>query len=179
MGSHVSYPLVIYHLVSLKSQFHLITTEKFQGIIKELSNYEIYPNSENDHLPDNKQLAEKFKLPQAKLNKILKELLENLIISFNDHPLPIKNTVHILYVSPYIDPEEKNKEWIQKQWENAMIFSIALPITPRIGEHVEISFGKLSYGWGSEDKYYDGYVHDVRHKIYWHISRDLSFYIPK
>jgi hypothetical protein len=165
MGAHISYSLVIYHLVSLKRQFHLITAEKFRGVIKELSNYDIHPNSENDHLPDNKQLAEKFKCPQVKINKILKELLENLISSFNDHPLTIENTVHIVYVSPYIDPEEKNSDWIHMQWQKAISISMVLPVTPRIGEHVEISFGKLSYGWGSEDKYYDGYVHDVRHKI--------------
>jgi hypothetical protein len=57
MGAHVSYPLVIYHLVSLKSQFHFITDKKFQGVIKELSNFEIYPNSDNNHLPDWKALS--------------------------------------------------------------------------------------------------------------------------
>jgi len=67
MGAHVSYPLVIYHLVSLKSHFHLITAEKFQGVIKELSNYEIHTNSENDHLPDHKQLADRLKCNQTKM----------------------------------------------------------------------------------------------------------------
>ena len=60
MGSHVSYPLVIYNLVSLKSQFRFITDEKYQGVIKELSNYEIQFNSDNDHLPDHTQLAGKL-----------------------------------------------------------------------------------------------------------------------
>ena len=43
MGSHSNYPLIIYNLVSMKSQFQFITAEKFQGVIKELTNYEIYP----------------------------------------------------------------------------------------------------------------------------------------
>lgn len=41
MGSHASYPLIIENLVSLKSQFQFITEEKFQGVLKELSEYEV------------------------------------------------------------------------------------------------------------------------------------------
>jgi len=40
-----------------------------------------------------------------------------------------------------------------------------LPVTPKIGEYVDISFGKTSYSFSTEDKYYSGYVHDVRHTI--------------
>lgn len=165
MGAHTSYPLVIYHLVSLKSQFQFITVEKFQGVIKDLSNYEIYPNSENEHLPDHIQLAEKLNCNQLKMNKILKDLLNNLINSLNDHPLTIKDKVHFLHVSPYIEPEEKNKDWIQKAWEKSISIPVILPVTPRIGEYVEIPFIRTSYGFSTDDKYNYGYVHDVRHTI--------------
>jgi hypothetical protein len=166
MGAHASYPLVIYHLVSLKSHFHLITIEKFQGVIKELSNYEIYPNSDNDHLPDHTQLADKLKCNQLKMNKILKDLHDNIIKGFNDHPLIIKDLVHILHVSPYIDQEDKkNKEWVHKEWERAISIPVVLPVTPKIGEYVEIPFMKTSYSFSSDDKYSYGYVHDVRHTI--------------
>ena len=165
MGSHTSYPLVIYHLVSMKSQFQFITVEKFQGVVKELSNYEIYPNSENEHLPDHIQLAEKLNCNQLKMNKILKDLLNNLINSLNDHPLTIKDKVHFLHVSPYIEPEEKNKDWIQKAWEKSISIPVILPVTPRIGEYVEIPFIRTSYGYSTDDKYDYGYVHDVRHTI--------------
>lgn len=165
MGAHASYTLIIYNLVSLKSHFHLIATEKFQGVIKELSNYEIYPNSENDHLPDHTQLAEKLNCNQLKMNKILKDLLHNIINDLNDHPLIIENTVHILHVSPYIDPDEKNKDWINKQWEKAISIPVVLPVTPRIGDYVEIPFIKTSYSFSTDDKYNSGYVHDVRHTI--------------
>jgi hypothetical protein len=147
MGAHASYPLVIYHLVSLKSQFHFITVEKFQGVIKELSNYEIYPNSENDHLPDHTQLANKLNCNQLKLNKILKDLLNNIIEGLYNHPLAIKDKVHFLHVSPYIEPEEKNKDWIQKAWEKSISIPVILPVTPRIGEYVEIPFIRTSYGY--------------------------------
>jgi hypothetical protein len=149
----------------MKSNFKFITAEKFQGVIKELSNFEIYPNSENDHLPDNKQLADKFKCNQIKMNKILRDLLENLISSFNDHPLIIKNIVHILDVTPYIEPEEENKAWIQKQWEKAITIPVILPVTPRIGDYVEIPIMRTSYSFSTDDKYYSGYVHEVRHTI--------------
>ena len=165
MGAHVSYPLVIYHLVSLKSHFYLITAEKFQGVIKELSNYEIYPNSENDHLPDHTHLAEKLNCNQLKMNKILKDLLHNIINDLNDHLLIIENTVHILHVSPCIDPDEKNKDWIHKQWEKSISIPVVLPATPRIGEYVEIPFLRTSYSYSTDDKYDSGYVHDVRHTI--------------
>jgi hypothetical protein len=165
MGAHASYPLVIYHLVSLKSQFHFITVEKFQGVIKELSKYEIYPNSENDHLPDHTQLANKLNCNQLKMNKILKDLLSNIIDGLYDHPLTIKDKVHFLHVSPYIEPEEKNKDWIQKAWEKSISIPVILPVTPRIGEYVEIPFIRTSYGYSTDDKYDYGYVHDVRHTI--------------
>lgn len=52
---------------------------------------------------------------------------------------------------------------IQKQWEKA----VSLPMTPWMGEYVdvEIQFGKTSYSFSIDDKYYSGYVHDVRHTI--------------
>ena len=68
MGAHASYPLIIYNLVSLKSQFQFISDEKFQAVIKELSDYQIYPNSDNDYLPNHVQLAEKFSFKQTKMN---------------------------------------------------------------------------------------------------------------
>jgi predicted transcriptional regulator len=114
MAAHASYTLIIYNLVSLKSQFRFITAEKFQGVIKELSNYDIQFNSDNDHLPDPIQLASKLKCDQTKLKKILKDLHNKIIEALNEHPLIIKDVVHILHVSPFIEPEEKNKDWVQK-----------------------------------------------------------------
>ena len=136
-------------------------------MIKELSNYEIYPNSENDHLPDHTHLAEKLNCNQLKMNKILKDLLDNIIKGFNDHPLIIKDIVHTLLVSRYIEQEEKdmNKDWVRKEWEKSLSISVVLPVTPRIGEYVEIPFMRTSYSFSSDDKYNYGYVHDVRHTI--------------
>jgi hypothetical protein len=144
MGAHAGYPLIIYNLVSLKSQFQFITAEKFQGVIKELSNYEIYPNSENEHLPDHIQLAAKLSCNQAKMNKVLKDLLNNIIDGLYDHPLAIMDKVHILHISPFIEPEDKNKDWVQHQWERAISIPVVLPETPRIGDSVEIPFVRTS-----------------------------------
>ena len=165
MGTHISYDLVIYHLVSLKSQFHLITAEKFQGVIKELSNYEIYYNSDNDHLPEHTQLADKLNCNQIKMNKILRDLLNNLINSLNDYPLKIKDIVHILHVSPHIEPEDQNKDWVRNRWERSITIPVVLPVTPRIGDYIEIPLMKTSYSFSTDDKYNSGYVHEVRHTI--------------
>jgi hypothetical protein len=120
MGAHTSYPLIIYNLVSLKSHFQFIAAEKYQVVIKELSNYEIYPNFDNDHLPDHTQLATNLNYNQVKMNKILKDLLNNIIDGLYDHPLTIKNKVHILHISPYIEQEDRNKDWVHKEWEKAI-----------------------------------------------------------
>jgi hypothetical protein len=165
MGAHASYPLIIFNLVSLKSQFQFITDEKYQGVLKELSEYEIYPNTENEHLPDHIQLAKKLDLNQAKMNKILKDLLNKIIEGFHDHPLLVSELVHILHISPYIDPEDRKKDWVQDEWKKAIVIPAVLPVTPRIGDYVEIPFMRMSSGFSTDDKYYYGFVHDVRHSI--------------
>lgn len=65
MGAHTSFPMLIEHLVGLKSHFHNITVEQYQGVIKELSNYDVQFYSDNDHLPTADQLAVKMKCDLA------------------------------------------------------------------------------------------------------------------
>jgi hypothetical protein len=165
MGAHASYPIIIFNLVSLKSQFQFISDEKFQVVIKELTDYQIYPNSDNDHLPDHVQLAHKLGYKQAKMNQILRDLLRRILDDFNDHPLRIEKSVHIIHISPFTDPEEKNTEWIQRQEEKSISVQVVLPVTPRIGDFIELPFTRNSSGFSSEDKYSYGYVHDVYHFI--------------
>ena len=165
MGAHASYPLIIYNLVSLKSQFQFISTEKYQGVIKELSSYNIHFNSDNDHLPDPAQLATKLKCDHAKMKKTLKELMNIIINSLNDHPLVVKNIVHILNVSPYVAREDRFTERDKGQWNRAISIPVVLPVTPRIGDHIEIPFIRTSYSYSTDDKFNYGYVHDVSHKI--------------
>ena len=52
------------------------------------------------------------------MNKTLKVLLNNIIDGLYDHPLTIKNKVHILHISPYIESEDWIKDWICKEWES-------------------------------------------------------------
>lgn len=165
MGAHASYPIIIINLVSLKSQFQFISDEKFQVVIKELSDYQIYPSSDNDHLQDHVQLAEKLGYKQGKMNQILKDLLKRVLEDFNVHPLVVNNLVHIIQISPFSDPEEKNTEWIQKQEEKSISVQVVLPVTPRIGDFIELPFTRNSTGFSSEDKFSYGYVHDVYHFI--------------
>ena len=115
MGAYASYSLIISHLVSLKSQFQFITDEKYEGVIRELSCYEIDPNADYEELPHQTLLAAKLNLNQARMNKILKDLLNKIIEGFKDHPLVVKEVVHRLYISPYFEPEDRNKEWVQDE----------------------------------------------------------------
>ncbi len=83
MGSHANFYSIIEHLVILKCELYRITKEKYQPVIKELSNYEVYPHSDNEHLPDHKALAAKLNYNQGKMNSILKDLLKELVVEFN------------------------------------------------------------------------------------------------
>jgi hypothetical protein len=65
MGSHPNYYSIIEHLILMKGESHRITKERFQPLIKELRNYEVYPHSDNEHLPDHKTLATRLKLSQS------------------------------------------------------------------------------------------------------------------
>jgi hypothetical protein len=167
MGATANYPLVIRQLVGLKSHFHLIHNKKYMEVINELSQYEILSDGDNDHLPNHVQLAEKLKYNQVKMNGILKELFNKIIENLYDHPLSIKDVIYILHISPYIEPEDQknNKEWVKNEWGKATLVSAILPIIPRIGDHIELPFMRMHYGHSSEDKYYSGYVHEVKHSF--------------
>lgn len=165
MGSHASYPLIIENLVSMKSQFQYITKEKFQPVMKELSEYEIYLNSDNEHLPDHIQLASKLNLNQAKMNKLLRELLDKIFNGLYDHPLIIKDKIHIIHIWPSIEPEDENKEWAKLQWKRAITIPVVLPETPRIGDNVEIPLVRISYSYSTDDKLHYGVVHEIRHIV--------------
>lgn len=165
MGAHASYRIIIFNLVSLKNQFQFIKDEKFQVVIKELSDFHIDHNSDNDHLRDHVQLAEKLGYKQGKMNQILKDLLKRVLEDFNERPLVVNNLVHIIQISPFSDPEEKNTEWIQKQEEKSISVQVVLPVTPRIGDFIELPFTRNSSGFSSDDKYSYGYVHDVYHVL--------------
>jgi hypothetical protein len=180
MGAHTSYPLLIFNLISLKSQFFLITDVKFQEVIKELLQHEIYPDSENEHLPDHLKLAERLKYKQSKMSKILKGLFNKVIENLYDHPITIKNIVHILHIYPYIELGDKkeNEEWVKQQWRNAISISAILPYTPKIGEQIEIPFLTKIHGFDTEAMFNSGYVHDIRHTIKGTIQEILVFIYP-
>lgn len=99
------------------------------------------------------------------MNKILKDLLNNIIDGLYDHPLTIKDKVHILHISTYSGREERNNDWVKKQWKRAISIPVFLPITPKIGDYIEIPFTRTSYSSCTDDKYSYGYVYNVRHTI--------------
>jgi len=161
MGSHANYYSIIEHLIVLKAEFHRITKDRFQPLIKELSNYEVYPNSDNDHLPDHKILATKLKYRQTTMNSILKDLLNELVLEFHYPPLKIANHVHQFLIHLPWDEEHSipNKKFVEESRKQSIYIEMILPVTPRIGEEVTIPFIEET------GKFYRGYVHEIKHKI--------------
>jgi len=161
MGSHANYYWIIEHLITLKGEFHRITKERYQPLIKELSTYEVYPYSENDHLPDHKTLAVKLKYSQSKMNSILKDLLKDLVLEFHYPPLEIRNHVHqfLIHIPWEEHGEFKNKEYLAQVRKESVFLQMTLPVTPRIGEEIEIPIIKET------SNFYRGYVHNVKHNI--------------
>lgn len=74
MRTHKNYYRIIHSLVSLKEYLLKIESEKYKPLVDELMKYDIDPESDNDHLPSNKNLAEVLNFSQAKTNKLLKDL---------------------------------------------------------------------------------------------------------
>lgn len=109
-----------------------------------MSDYKIYPNSDNKHLPDHIHLAKELSLNQAKMNKILNELLNYTFHDFDDPPLFIKDMVNILHISSYFEPEERNEAWVQNSWEIANPILAVIQVTPRIGDYVESPYMRMS-----------------------------------
>lgn len=165
MGSHSNYPMIIENLILLKGEFHLITEAKYQGLIEVLKKYEVVPYSDNDNIPDHTELAKTLNYSQGKTNSLIKGLLSRLLNTFNEHPLCIRNVVHFLQILPYSFPEEKFKDWHSKEWDKSVFIRTVLPVTPRIGEYIDLDFTRTISGFDTELPYNGGYVHDVRHKI--------------
>ena len=161
MGSHANYYLIIEYLIVLKGEFHRITKERYQPLISELTNYEAYPHSDNEHLPDHKILAVKLKYSQNKMNSILKDLLNELVLEFHYPPLKIKDHVHQFLIHLPLDEEHNipNKEFVEESRQHSFYMEMILPVTPRLGEEIEIPFVNET------GKFYKGYVHEITHRI--------------
>lgn len=161
MGSHANYYSIIEHLIILKGEFHRITKESYQSLIKELSTYEVYPNSDNDHLPDHKQLAVMLHYKQGKMNTILKDLLKDLVSEFHYPPLKIANHIHKFLIHLPWDEEHSipNKKFVEESRKQSFYMEMILPVTPHLGEEIEIPFVNET------GKFYRGYVHEITHKI--------------
>lgn len=160
MGAHVNYYWIIYYLVLLKNELHRVFTVKHQELIKELSKYEIYPHSDNDHLPNNKELATALKMSQSKMNLLLRSLLEELVPTLSEPPLVVKNCVHHIHIDfPFDEERGMTRERREEAWKHATYIKIVLPVSPSIGDEISIPFIDQT------GKNYRGYVHSVQHTI--------------
>jgi hypothetical protein len=172
MGGHANYYWIIEHLIVLKSEFHRITKEKYQTVINELSAYEVFPHSDNDHLPDHKPLAVKLKYSQSKMNSLLGDLLKELVAEFHYPPLKVKKHVHQFLIHIPWDEERDipNKKYVEQARQQSVYLELGLPVTPRLGEKVTIPFLEEA------GKFYRGYVHEIKHKITGN-SQEIMIYV--
>lgn len=161
MGGHANYYWIIQHLVVLKGEFHRITKERYHAVIKELSNYDVFPHSDNENLPDHKTLAVKLKYSQGKMNSILRDLLKELVSEFRYAPLKISNLVHQIMIHIPWDEERgiPNKKFVEESKKQYIYLEMILPVTPRLGDEIEIPFVQET------GKYYRGFVHEIKHKV--------------
>jgi hypothetical protein len=160
MGGHVNYHSIIYYLVLLKSELKRLTKEKYQDVIKEICKYEIYPYSDNDDLPNHKDLAKKFNFNQAKMNSILKDLHCDLIGELIDPPLIIKDCVHQVNIClPYDEIQHLKKDKVQQELKVSIWIQMVLPVSPTIGDVIELPFAEQT------GMNYRGYVHSRSHRI--------------
>ena len=161
MGSHLNYYLIIEQLVTLKNEFHRITNEKYQPVIGELKNLEVHNRSDNEHLPNHKQLTTKLNYSQSKMNTILKGLLQELIQDFNVSPIKIESVVHqfLIYI-PWDETQAmKNKEFAKEVNTQSSYIEMKLPVAPRLGEEIEIPIIQET------GNFYSGYIHRIKHRI--------------
>lgn len=160
MGAHANYYWIIHYLVELKEELRRVEKAKYKPLIKELSSYEIYPHSDNKHIPNHKDLAEKFSWGQGKMNLMLKDLYMELMATLSDYPMLVKNLVHQIHIHiPYDEQNEMSKELRNVIRGEAIFIQMVLPVTPQIGEEISIPF------FEHIGKNYRGYVHSIRHEI--------------
>lgn len=174
MGSHANYYSIIEHLVILKGEFQRISKGKYQPVLKELSNYEVFPHSDNEHLPDHKALAAKLNYSQGKMNSILKDLLKEIVLEFRYPPLEVKKVVHQFLIHIPWDEERDipNKKYVEESRQQSTYIAMNLPVTPQLGEEIEIPF------IGETGKFYRGYVHEIKHRITGTTQEILIFVHP-
>jgi len=112
-------------------------------------------------LPDHKALAAKLNYSQGKMNLLLKDLLKELVLEFHYPPLEVKKVVHqfLIHIPWDEEREFKNKEYLEQVRHESVYLEMTLPITPRIGEEIEIPFVQET------GKFYRGYVHEIKHRI--------------
>jgi len=160
MGAHLNYAMIIYHLVLLKDELHRIRNLKYQELIKELQSFQVEPHSDSDHLPDHHELANKLKISQAKMYSLLKGLYKEFIEGLSMTPLRINNYVHQIHIHyPYDERKEMSKEREKEASDEAALIQMILPITPRVGDEIDIPFIEHA------EKRFRGYVHSVQHVI--------------
>lgn len=157
MGSHRNYHWMIETLVLFKN--NLRGDDPIVSMLKKL---ECASKDEMRNLPTNQDLSDELGIPRVKVNKLLRDLYEQFINDAWEHPPEISDVFHSIIISiPWEErrkPDSKIVAFEPDTW--ATYFRLKLSHTPRIGEHIDLTFIE------ENEKYKSGYVYDVRHVLY-------------
>lgn len=173
MGSHTNYYTLIHHLILHKEEFGRLKKTKYQDILQELSRYTLEPNSDNEDVPDHMMFAKALGFKQNRINSLLKEIYLDLIENIYFEPLVIKRYYHTIHIA--LDPDEfygSPMENIKKATEQATTITMVLPITPQLGDEIEIPIVSET------GNYSRGYVHRIHHRIMGHIQEIFLWVHP-
>jgi len=154
---------MILNLIRFKDDLQFIEGKKYHQLVSVLKEYEIPFNDDDDfHVPDNKELAEKLKIPYPKANSLIKELYVKILEYYSDNTLVINECEQIIHI--HIPLDEEKKEIKKKDPDHYFKFSrwlkVKLPVLPRIGDEIILDFIDWNYTIINR-----GYVHNIEHHI--------------
>jgi len=142
----------------LKRHFPQVKDTKYDHFKEVLINYNYDSLEESwENVPDSKELAKELGITKQRVYKLIKDFYFELLFIFNvQNPIEVKRYTHQIYIGvPYDEMREcPNQKYAQGVFKKSKIVYVQLPVTPRIGEHIDLSFV-------DDKKFTLGYVHDV------------------
>lgn len=163
MGTWTNYSHLTSTILSLKKYFPDVKEEKYDQFKQVLNEYHYDSLAESwNNVPTPQELSVKISVSKQKVYKLIKDFYRELIFVLNQQrPIEIDKYQHGIFICvPYNEldeyPDSSNRTTLLHK--SKMVY-IKLPVTPRIGETIDLKY------IDEERKFGFGYVHNVRHVI--------------
>ncbi|MFY0653883.1 MAG: hypothetical protein JXQ96_17720 [Cyclobacteriaceae bacterium] len=160
MGRNREYTRMIHALLTFENSWDQIDNNKYRVLMNVLKRYAFNPRDETwETVPGIKQISEDLNMSRLKTNLLIRNLYEDLMETFYEHPPKVLHRVHhISIVTPWEELRSKGKRGGHDDDGRGLVVHLELPETPKVGEFIEIRFLDNSV-WTS------GYVNEVHHQI--------------